>query len=601
MIKFLQHITLLCCVGLVASLGSCNTDGLPDGKNYTAAEVGRNVNLSLNVSIGKTTGVRQTRDGETPEIDGNFVTADALNEYELIKTLRVIIVRPDNTIEFNRLIQPKDQKATNLLNSDNVGENELKFLVSTSQGYVDNEAMTCTERKRIYLIANENTLDNFKSTFTGDGDKITDLLNGLVPAFTPTKEEEEEGVKGKLDPYVVERWTIYNDWEESGDPDSDVNDLLALPIINNEGEQKSYIPMTEFFDIDVVSSWKPTAEDSNTGDTESGDTPSEGNNSEGNTAEDEEWVIEEQTAELFVTRNFVKFQFTASSNTEKFDVVNIRFENVMQKEYLFPFNTIYDPVKSVNNPVDRQILSFQTPGLAGNRTRAYVFTPTTPFSYTPPDPATPDGTVSPASYSPELYFCETHNFLSNTTGLSLYTVGADIRYYTANGTKTEVVSYPADKELNNLPYSLPRNTIVRVNLILQDRKLAAEATIYPYTAVNLNPQFGIGKPVSDVLTVAPTMELNIDIKGLLSATYTSEKGNTIDKIFWVSSNPNVVLLEPEFNDYEDPEDLRYVKPSASIELPYKERVKVFPQNTGTAYVTAYTNNGLVARCQVTVK
>lgn len=592
--KLIQHISLLCCVGLLASLGSCTTEAVPDVKSYTAEEVGADVNLSLNVSIGNITGVGQTRAGEDTEIDNKFTFEQTDIPYELINTLRVIIVRPDNTVEFNRLITPEDKLPKVILNADSVEQDELKFRVSTTQGYVDNKAMTCTERKRIYLIANEATLDNYNISFLGDGQKITDYLKGITPAYTPTKEDQEKGEKGKLgdklDPYVVERWIIYNDWKESGDSDSDVNNLLAEPIIDNSGTEKSNIPMTEFFDIDVVSSWAPANDELGEGDS----------NQNGNNASEDkdtqEVQLSEQNVDLFITRNFVKFQFTASSETETFDIVSLRFENLMQKEYLFPFNTLYDPIKTVNNPVDRQIISFLTPGPAGNFIRPYVFEFSDVKTFTPPSDENTE--VIPISFSPMLYFCETHNYIANTYNTSEYKLGAVIRYHKHDGT-TEEKTYEPQK-LDNLPYSLPRNTIVRINITINDHKLAAEATVFPYTAVNLNPQFGFSRPASDMLTVAPTMELDLNREGLLDATYTSQVGTVIDKLIWVTSDPSVVLLGPENNDPDSGSQL-YVKPSESIELPYDERVRVIPQETGTATVAVYSQTGLVARCRVTVK
>lgn len=600
--KLIQHISLLCCVGLLASLGSCTTEAVPDVKSYTAEEVGGDVNLSLNVNIGNTTGVGQSRAEEEAEIDKNFTVEQTDIPEELINTLRVIIVRPDNTVEFNRLITPTDKLPKVILNADSVEQDELKFRVSTTQGYVDNKAMTCTERKRIYLIANEATLDNYNISFLGDGQKITDYLKGITPAYTPTKEDQEKGEKGKLgdklDPYVVERWIIYNDWKESGDSDSDVNNLLAEPIIDNSGTEKSYIPMTEFFDVDVVSSWAPAKDESGEGDS----------NQNGNNASEDkgtqEVQLSEQKVELFVTRNFVKFQFTASSETEKFEIVSLRFGNLMQQEYLFPCNTLYDPIKTVNNPVDRQIISFLTPGSAGNFIRPYVFEFPEGMTFTPPTEEDPK--VKPISFSPMLYFCETHNYIANTNNTSKYELGAVIRYHKHDGTTVETTYEP--QGLENLPYSLPRNTIVRINITIHDHKLAAEATVYPYTAVNLNPQFGFPKPDTDMLTVAPEMVLELNGKdGLLYPNFESKSGNTIQNLYWVSSDSKVVSLG---NEVTDETDMTYIKPSGSIELPYLKEVmdkqepnpvRLVAMGVGTATVTAYTQSGLVARCRVTVK
>lgn len=621
--KLLQHISLFCCACLAMPFGSCTSDRLSDSPVYTAAEVGGKVNLSLNVSIGNITGTGQTRDGEATGTI--FEPNEKVLETEKINTLRIIIVRPDYTVEFNRFIDLKDRTAITL-NTTNVDPEYLKFLVSTDQGYVDNNAMTCTEKKRIYLIANEASLDNFESNVAEVG-KITKMLWGLTPAYYPSAKEEEEGKKGyrgdKLDPYAVERWIIYNDWRGGVGEGSET----AVPIINNTGETKSYIPMTEYFDVDVVSTWKPA------------------NKVEGEDDTSDQYLrpIAEQTADLFVTRNFVKFQFSAYSDTEAFEISAIRFQSVMQQEYLFPFNTVYEPKKygsenEVNNTVERQIVSFQTPGFADNLLRPYIFNHTdgSPvLSYTPKAPEgetggetegetgeetggetggeTEDETeeeIKPVVYSPDLYFCETNSIVSTETNLQQFKVGITIKY--KNG---DEVTYDA-VELKNLPYSLPRNTIVKVNMRIKDRKLEAVATVFPYTAVNLNPEFGFTPSPTSSLTVAPTMELDMNDpahrEGLLEATYTSTPALTDEqsknfKLIWVSSDPSIILLGPKEND-PDPTSQLYIKPAESIELPLKDGnpveavpVRIIPQKTGTTYVTVYSQTGLVARCKVTVK
>lgn len=586
--KILQYMILLWVSWIVFSLGGCTSDDTPSPVD--ASGIGKKVNLTLNVSIGNTTGMRPTRDGENDNFSFDQTTID----FEKIKTLRVIIVRPDYTVEFNRLINLTINTTgvttlTNkVLTEDGQAGDQLNFLVSTDQGHVDNEQQTCTERKRIYLIANEESLNSLSSNFTGDGQKISDLLNGFTPAYYPTEEEEKEGAVGnrgdKLDPSVAQRWIIYNNWEEGATGAG----LYASPIIDNTGASKNYIPMTEFFDIDVVSSWEQE----------------EAENEEEETEKVTPQKYSQQTANLFITRNFVKFIFSTSSEDETFDVKGIRFENLSQKEYLFPCNTVYSPEKAIseNEKVeDRQIVSFTTPGAAGNLRRPYLFTPSE-FKVT--KPAEGEEPVT-AIYAPEFYFCETNNYETDDKGTSVYNVSLDLRYYNTNGSTTDI-SFK-NVQLPNLPYSLPRNTIVKVHFTIHERYyIEASVTVLPYTSVSLNPEFGFAAPVSDQLTVAPTMELEMGVKGLLYATFTSRVGTTIDKLYWVSSDPSIVLLEPKDNTYEDPNDLRYVKPSDSIELPYNQETKeepvgVLPQKPGETYITVYSQTGKVARCKVTVK
>ncbi len=597
--KLLQHITLFCCACLPATLGSCTSDLSPDDIHHPASEVGKMVDLSLNIKIGNIIGSPQTREEGSTEDKFSFEQSDI--KYELINTLRVIIVRPDNTIEYNRTISLGLDEAVDVLKD----MEDLKFRVSTDMGQVDNEAKTCTERKRIYLLANEAALNTFRSNVAGEGQSITKMLDDLRPAYYPPAQvdgKKEVGYRGdKLDPYAVERWIIYNEWPGGVDSSGE----MALPIIDNTGETKTYIPMTEYFDVDVVSTW---AQD----DAVSGE--------DGNNNNQSILTIAEQNADLFVTRNFVKFQFSAYSDTEEFDITAITFEKVMQKEYLFPFNTVYSPAKSVNNTIDRQIISFQTPGFADNFVRPYIFehedkSPLLSFSPKVINGETGGETESEsptkierAVYSPALYFCETNNIVSTADELQKFTVGVTVKYKNGDEATYEGV------QLENLPYSLPRNTIVKVDMRLKDRKLAAVATVYPYTPVSLNPEFGFAPPVTDQLTVQPAIELELNGPDvLLYPTFTSTEGNTIQNLYWVSSNPAIILLG---NEVTDPTDQRYVAPSASVELPYLQEVqdqqepvpvRVIPQDTpgteypATAYVVVYSQSGLVARCRVTVK
>lgn len=468
--KLLVYISFICCFGLSGLLGACTSDDMSVSKGRLASDVGKEVNLSLSVSIGEAVGKNKTRDGE----DSGFGFMPTDDKYELINTLRVIVVRPDYTVEYNRLIIPTDKKATNVINSSNVGIDELKFLVSTDQGRVDDKAMTCTERKRVYLIANEATLNDLSSNSTSEGEKITNILDGFKPPYEPSDEEKENGAVGyrdKLYPNTLASLIVYNNWSESGDPGTNLNDQLASPIIDNQGKEKKYIPMTEFFDVDVVSSWSDP----------------EGQNNSGYPV-----GPKDQTANLFITRCFVKFLFSAESYNETFEITRIRFENLSQKQYLFPLNAVYSPAKAVNDVANREIVSFTTPGAAGNLRRPYLFDPPTdkPFMFVPPAEG---GKADPAVYDPLLYFCETNNFDVNEENKPIYKIGVDLEFKNAGGS-VQPVSYES-LTLPNLPNSLPRNTIVKIHFIVNDRKdLKAIVTLEPYISIELDPVFGDPQP-----------------------------------------------------------------------------------------------------------
>ncbi len=556
------------------------------------------VTLSLKVSIANTKGYGGTR--AEP-----FVPAD--NPYELINTLRVIIMREDNTVEFNRMIHMPAG-----VGLDKVGQ--LKFDVSTDQGEPVAGAdghLTRTENKRIYLVANEASIPN---------EEVRNLLVNLKEGYykqeetvTPPESDDESGQPGRVEkfsvyiagdpflPSAAENIMIYNVWTK---PDETVKDNYAVPMVDNSGTSKEFVPMSEFYDISVTS-----------------DITNPGNDR----------TVEQ---ELFITRNLVKFQFEidAAPGTESFKVTDITFSSLMQKEYLFPKGTVYYPDKynengSVNIE-DKEIIKYSTPSLINddNQIRSYIFKPLN-FRFNSQSPAgTPTEDLS--KYNPELYFCESKT--QETIGgdgpdkdITLFKVAIGVEFDmdepvlndegkpVLDGEGNQLYQSPRrefEAKTLSLPQMLPRNTIVKVKMTLSDGELDCVVTVFPYTAVNLNPEFGFSAPESDKLTVEPTMELTLGGKdGLLYPTFTSTDGNTIQNIYWVSSNPSIVLLG---NEVTDVTDQRYVEPSSSVELPYEQLVqdkseavpvRIIPKGVGSTYVTAYTQSGLVARCRVTVK
>ena len=96
-------------------------------------------------------------------------------------------------------------------------------------------------------------------------------------------------------------------------------------------------------------------------------------------------------------------------------------------------------------------------------------------------------------YAPQLYFCETNNYDVDEENKPIYKVGVDLRFHNADGT-TLPVSYES-VQLTDLPYSLPRNTIVKVHFVINDRTdLKAKVTLEPYISRKLDPVFGDPKP-----------------------------------------------------------------------------------------------------------
>ncbi len=443
-----RYLALLGLTMVLSGLVSCGSGGELSEESYVPVwpeDYDPEVTLALRVSVGETTGQSGSRSGSgeagglpaggaaaavrSGEDDYSYENPSGnLGLYEKINTLRVIIVRPDRTVEYNRLVALSEDEAVDRFD-------KLEFKVSTSQGETKANgstlAVTRTETKRIYLIANESSIPSVE---------IREALASL-------------GTKSRLSDETASGWTIWSDWGQGAQ--------YAVPALDNSGQTGGFVPMSESFDVDVKS-----------------DLVNPGPNLY-------------QEAHLFVTRAYVKFRFTAHSDTESFKITKIMFENLMQKEYLFPNATVYSPTKEstlyTGNPTDgRQIISFQTPstGADENLVRPFVFTP--PSLVFEPISA-------PVSYNPPLYFCETNNNEGDANGTPIYKVGIEIMYKDGNKWTKPVIFGPV--VLPNLPYSLPRNTIVEVNFEITDRyNFTCSVTLEPYISVILDPIFGDPQP-----------------------------------------------------------------------------------------------------------
>lgn len=447
--NLLQHISIFfwVCIGL--ALGACSSDSISESNLFSNSANDRNVILKLKVSIGNVNSFGITRAGEEEETEDPVSTQpdfeDGLEPYEKIHTLRVIIVRQDNTVEYNRFVAlPGDESVSRF--------GELEFNVSTSQGTLSTDGKLRTENKRIYLIANEASFISSGPEET-ETDNIIKELRNLKPSFYDRVDEDEttpdSNSGDKLDPTKVSTGLVYNNWEESA--------LYAKPFIDNESTiEKKFIPMTEFFDVEVK--------------------------------ENTNQHTTQQEVNLFITRNFVKFQFFVEGNEETFKIHKITFNNLMWKEYMFPYDTKYKPKKYPITLDDREIIEFKTPGWADNFVRPYVFTPEN-FGILSENFT---GNIENLNgledvFTPYLYFCETENY--ETDGKKgIYRVGIDIEFFNSDGTSQRTVFEP--KELENLS-SIPRNTIVKVNFKIGNRELIETVvTLVPYISIDLKPEFG---------------------------------------------------------------------------------------------------------------
>lgn len=431
MSKSLKYIIYLFCLCGAFAFSACTSNEKTDDTDPLWPEgYDPEVILAFKVSIDNTAASPLSRadDQQSP-----FPATDGqASNYELIHTLRVIIVRPDNTIERIRKVDMTEP--VNFVN-------ELEFKVSTSQGVTEDLGYASeyarTEIKRIYLIANEDAI------------RPISTLN----AFKDLKEGDE------FTKETAASLLISNNWISESNP----NNSFAVPILDNEGQNPGYVPMTEFFDIPVRANLMYPE------------------------------LTREQNEHLFITRNYVKFQFHVEGNSgSAFKISKVRFENLMQKEYLFPNEVVYDPpkydndnhVNTIPHGAKREIQAYKTPGQDDNNLiRPYEFTPAN-FGFDGVN-ATPQ---FDQFYRPLLYFCESENYSNDWATKSFFRVGIEITFFNEDNT-TEILTFEP-KELNNLAYSLPRNSIVQVNMKILNRELLCSVTLVPYIGVELDPGFG---------------------------------------------------------------------------------------------------------------
>ncbi|MDE5877596.1 MAG: hypothetical protein K2H47_08920 [Muribaculaceae bacterium] len=343
--------------------------------------------------------------------------------YERINSLRVIIVRPDNTVEYNRFESLDKNEGVQKFG-------ELIFQVSISQGNLDDSTGIRTEKKRIYLIANEESLQP---------EELLTTLKNLEPG-------------NKFSSKTAEEMIISTDWEKG-----------ITPLINNTEEHKKFVPMSEFFDVDVSATIKAGAS------------------------------RPIQYKSLFITRASVKFEFSVSAESsadlpgESFRIQTIRFEKLMPEEYLFPHATEYTPGKYVDNVINRAITAFETPSLSGGKTGAIEFHPSDFGCGT-----NNNGEAYADEYKPQLYYCESKSD-RGIDGNPSYAVGVIAEFSNPPLPLTGEIVTDTVKfnpvELPNLPI-LPRNTVVKVHFTFKDRTPKCSVTLHPYTAVTLNPSFG---------------------------------------------------------------------------------------------------------------
>lgn len=222
-------------------------------------------------------------------------------------------------------------------------------------------------------------------------------------------------------------------------------------LIDNTGEKETLIPMTEKFEVTTIA--RPQTAVQNT------------------------TVTMERR--LFVTRTAVKFSFKVKSESCKgLKLKSITFNQLANKQYLLPRNTIYDPPKEPDPYTT--IVSSETSASDGRIITSYSVPDdavTHPYTFELSEPHALNAEDAEFELHPQLYFCESQYLNPYTVGVTL--IGDD---------GYERVFTPA--ELPNLP-KLPRNTHVVVNIDIKPSVVNFEVVLAPYRSCVLDPFFGL--------------------------------------------------------------------------------------------------------------
>ncbi len=431
--------------------GSADAPDTPKGE--PATEKG---NVTLDLSIGINNGGNPDTRAFSEDDDNTF--ENPMHDYEIVHTLRVVIVRKDvkqedgsvkDIVEHNRMVNVSPTYADNNLNlitSYYILHDNLRF------------NLIGNEMKTIYLFANEDMVsDQQKFDFTKE------LMVG--------KEFPKETVENLL---ILRKENVaYIDNENT--------------IVNGVMLRTHNVPMSEAFDIQVP--------------------PPSGDGE----------ALYYQT--LFLTRSLIKFSFSIAFDKgdllpEDWEQIQrlgmklkgVKITNLANSSYYLPKGTTYEPKKYYPQPTDyfnlawignsdqtqiinteeRRITAFTVPENAGSSECIFMFKQ--------PIEIAKQGTGETSHVSPAIYLPE-----SKVKGNDLYYVSLIFDDESLNDQYAPAPLRGID-ELKTFTTNIPRNTHIKVNMVmnLKKRDLSATVTLFPYTAVHLNPSFGFSVPVESI-------------------------------------------------------------------------------------------------------
>lgn len=223
-------------------------------------------------------------------------------------------------------------------------------------------------------------------------------------------------------------------------PDGLIEDALlrcetGVLMIDNTGADKTYLPMTEKFNIHT---------DTYTG-----------------------ALAQTQYEHFFITRAVSKFSFNIHPGDDFSGdilpaITSIRINGLADMDYLLPNGTIYNPAKgtvSTNKDQGREITYFTTPSSAVSGSHVFEL----------PSPLHVVSGMEEWSWSPALYFAESQ---LTDDGITC-TISFD------NGEE-----WLAPVELPNLPYGLPRNTFVKIDITIgNNNAVRIQVMVEPWNTV----------------------------------------------------------------------------------------------------------------------
>ena len=538
-----KSLYLLAVTGAVCVCGCGHSnDPCPPGDKPVLSDPTM-VNLCLQVSFDGQGA--DTRAGNDP--DGY---EEPNGPFEKISTLRVIIIR--NIEEKNEFGNPtgtivkKEVEANRLVATNDAGypkHDDLEFEV------------VADETKLIYLIANETSLKAPENLLAQDG-KLT------ASAFLSNY--YQVGSEPDLD--QLKNWTV-------SVPNVSDSGIITNGLFSDSKALIPMLPLTEFFEIKVDSK----------------------------TAVDDTCY-----SNLFMTRAAAKATFYLDPEglgpykEHDIRITSLSLTGVGSEEYVFPYDTEYSSGKYQDgkpnsNIGNTYITKFVTPKASKPLTYLLNFiTEENPYGKSMDIAGNDPVAIAGPIYFPESILKPGEHYMV-TVGLS---TGVELTASLVTSTTPEVTANILNIDGKD---AIARSTHLVITLSFAPQQLDAIATVLPYTAVSLNPEFGFAPPVRDKLVLPESINLQVGQIAELEATFDTEDSEIKPLIAVVTKTETEIftLMGP------DPEDSTKQIPVEStlvtVDSQKKFKITIKGINPGESTLMIYSQTGLTASCPVIVK